>query len=445
MVFSNASRTSGRRAGPFQRRTKHPRFWVATVAVALLGAGGLIFDAATPREVTVGAFYVGMVLLGFWYPQQKAALGLALLSTPLVILGHWISIPSGAPAWLSWMNRSVALGGVWLTAIFVWRIRVLVDLTSSLSGEVTWLASIVELSSDAIYSTNLDRVVTSWNNGAERIFGYPSEEVIGKPITILIPPERHHEENLIFRRILGDDRVDPYETIRRRNDGSLINIAVTISPMRDADGKVVGASMISRDITGRKRREAQISVLAREAEHRAKNLLANVKAIVRLSQSDTPGGLKEVIEGRISALADVHALFVQSRWAGAELDRLVKQELSPYSREGEERTRIDGPMVTLKPDAAQAVAVALHELATNAAKYGALSVAKGQVHVEWSHATNGRLVLRWTEVGGPPVSPPMRKGFGTHAMEAIMRGHLGGDVQLDWRAEGLVCEIALPT
>jgi len=98
----------------------------------------------------------------------------------------------------------------------------------------------------------------------------------------------------------------------------------------------------------------------------------------------------------------------------------------------------------LKPDAAQAIAVALHELATNAAKYGALSEAAGQVRVEWSPSADGRLVLRWTETGGPPVRPPTRRGFGTHVMEAMIRGHVKGDVRLDWRAEGLACEITLP-
>jgi PAS domain S-box-containing protein len=444
-VFSSASGTSGGHTDPFRITNKYARFWVPTVAAALAGAGGLIFDAMTPREVTVGAFYVGMVLVGFWFPRPKAALRLALLATPLILLGYWIAIPNGTPAWVTWANRAVALGGVWLTAIFVWRIRVLVDLVSSLSRKFTRLASIVELSSDAIYSTNLDDIITSWNKGAERIFGYRSEEVIGKPITFVIPPDRHQEENLIFERILSGDRVGHYETTRKRKDGSLIDISLTVSPMRDANGKVVGASKISRDITERKRSEAQISVLAREAEHRAKNLMANVKAIVRLSQSETPQGLKEVIEGRISALADVHALFVQSRWAGAELDRLVKQELSPYSREREARVKIGGPMVMLKPDAAQAIAVALHELATNAAKYGALSVADGQVGVEWSCGADGRLVLRWTERGGPPVNPPSRKGFGSYAMEAMLHGRVGGEVRLDWRAEGLACEIALPT
>jgi len=223
------------------------------------------------------------------------------------------------------------------------------------------LASIVEFGDDAIVSKNRDGIITSWNRGAERIFGYLAEEVSGKPITILIPPERHHEEDVILERIRRGDRVDHFETIRRRKDGNLIDMSLTISPVRDANGKVVGASKIARDISERKRSEAQISVLAREAEHRAKNLLANVKAVVHLSQAGTPDGLKEAIEGRIKALANVHSLFVQSRWRGAELGNLVKQELSPYSHEGEERTRIDGPTVMLKPDVAQAIAMALHE------------------------------------------------------------------------------------
>ncbi len=307
-----------------------------------------------------------------------------------------------------------------------------------------WYAAIVQSSDDAIVSKNLDGIITSWNKGAERIFGYLADEVIGEPITILIPPERHQEENLILGHIRHGERVDHYETIRRRKDGSLLDISLTVSPVRDADGKIIGASKIARDITERKRSEAHISVLAREAEHRAKNLLANVKAMVHLSEADTPERLKEAIEGRIEALANVHSLFAKSRWTGAELDSLVRQELSPYSRAGEISTRIDGPSVTLKPDLAQVVAVAVHELATNAAKYGALSEAEGRVRVEWSH-TGGQLVLRWTEAGGPRVDPPTRKGFGTRMMEMMIRGHQGGDVQLDWLADGLVCEIILPT
>jgi PAS domain S-box-containing protein len=307
-----------------------------------------------------------------------------------------------------------------------------------------WHDAIVRSSDDAIISTDLDGIIRSWNKGAEPIFGYMAEEVIGKPTIILVPPERHHEEDLILGRIRCGERVDHYETIRRRKDGSLLDISLTISPVRDANGKIVGASKVARDITERKRSEAQISILAREAEHRAKNLLASVTAIVGLSQSDTPNGLKEAIQGRIGALASVHSLFAQSRWTGAEVGVVVKRELSPYSRDGGTRMKIDGPTVVLKPELAQAMALALHELATNAAKYGALSETKGQVRVEWSD-TGGQLVLRWTEAGGPPVNPPMRKGFGTHMMEMMIRGQKGADVQLNWLPDGLVCEIILPT
>jgi PAS domain S-box-containing protein len=445
----SASRMSSPGIGGSER---YLRSWRGPAVVTVVAAGALIFDALTPQVVSVTAVYVGLVLIGFWLRDKRSALALALLATLLIIIGHWSSTPSRAPEWESWMNRGFSIGSVWLTAVFVWRIRVLaqqlqqqIDVANSRSHESALLASIVEFGDDAIVSKNLDGIITSWNKGAERMFGYLAEEVIGKSITILIPPDRHHEEDVILERIRRGDRVDHYETIRRGKDGNLIDTSLTISPLRDANGTVIGASKIARDITERKRSEAQISVLAREAEHRAKNLLANVGAMVQLSQADTPNGLKEAIAGRIAALASVHSLFAQSRGTGAELGSLIKQELAPYSGDERIRTQIDAPTLVLKPDPAQAIAVALHELATNAAKYGALSVPEGQVRVEWSRAADGRVVLRWTEAGGPPVTPPTHKGFGTHVMEAMIRRHVGGDVLLDWRAEGLACEITLPT
>ncbi len=434
-MVMTASGTSSRRFG---RSEIHLRSWGGPAAVTLVAAGALIFDALTPQAVSVTAVYVGLVLVGYWLRDPRSALALALLATPLIIVGYWISPPDIAPGWERWVNRSDTIGSVWLTAFFVWRIRVL-------ERESTWLASIVEYGDDAIVSESNDGVITSWNKGAERTFGYLVDEVIGKPTTILIPRERLHEEDVILERVRRGDRVDHYETIRRCKDGNLIDMSLTISPMRDANGTVMGASKIARDITERKRSEAQISVLAREAEHRAKNLLANVKAVVHLSQAGTPDDLKEAIEGRIEALANVHSLFIQSRWRGAELGNLVKQELSPYSHDGEERTQIDGPTVILKPDAAQAIAVALHELATNAAKYGALSGAKGEVHVKWSCAADDRVTLRWTEAGGPPVNLPAHKGFGSDVIGAMIHAQAGGDMRLDWRTEGLACEIALPS
>jgi two-component sensor histidine kinase len=150
--------------------------------------------------------------------------------------------------------------------------------------------------------------------------------------------------------------------------------------------------------------------------------------------------LKQLIEGRINALAKVHTLFVESRWAGAELHRLVTQELLAYSGEREARVRIDGPAVMLEPSTAQTTAISLHELATNAAKYGSLSAAGGHVEISWSLTADGRLSLRWIESGGPTATPPTHRGFGTRILENMI-GQLKGEV---WRDQGLTCEIVLP-
>jgi PAS domain S-box-containing protein len=307
-----------------------------------------------------------------------------------------------------------------------------------------WFASIVECSDDAIISKTLDGIITSWNKGAERLFGYTVEEAVGKSVTILIPPERHDEEPTILARIRSGERIDRYETVRQRKDGSLIDISLTVSPVKNDRGKIIGASKIARDITERKRNDEHLAILAQEAEHRTKNILATVQATVNLSRAATVHVFKRAIEGRIQALANVHSLFFKSRWGGAELSSIVSQELAPYVGKDEARAQIDGPHVWLTTEAAQAIAMTLHELATNAAKYGSLSVPEGHLCIKWSDAADGQLTLHWTESGGPLTKKPRRKGFGTSVVEQMIR-QLKGQMHLDWRPEGLACEIVIKT
>ena len=304
-----------------------------------------------------------------------------------------------------------------------------------------FLASTIENSEDAIVSKTLDGIITSWNKGAERVFGYAAEEVIGQPITIVIPKDRQNEEREILTHIRRGEGVH-FETVRQRKHGSLIAVSITVSPVKNAQGKIIGASKIARDITEQKRDQEQMVTLAHEAEHRSKNLLAIVQAAVHLSQSDTPQGLKSAIEGRIQALANVHSLFTQSRWIGAELSTIAAQELAPYLQDSVSRVRMEGPQLLLDPGTAQAIAVVLHELTTNAAKYGALSSVEGQVTLDWSQAADGLLTLHWTEKGGPPVKTPTRHGFGGRVIERMI-GDLKGKVHFDWRPEGIVCEIII--
>jgi two-component sensor histidine kinase len=160
------------------------------------------------------------------------------------------------------------------------------------------------------------------------------------------------------------------------------------------------------------------------------------------SQADTPEGLKKAIEGRIQALSNVHSLFVKTRWIGADLSIIATQELAPYSENDKERFRITGPPILLEPSTAQAIAITLHELATNAAKYGALSVAGGHIDLKWSHDADGQLQVRWTETRGPKVQAPTRRGFGRRIIEQMIP-QLNGKTNFDWHPLGLVCEITL--
>jgi two-component sensor histidine kinase len=195
------------------------------------------------------------------------------------------------------------------------------------------------------------------------------------------------------------------------------------------------------DITELKQAEEAQRLLAQEVDHRSKNLLALVQATVHFSAADTPGAMKAAIEGRLHALSNVHTLLANSRWAGADLRNLVMDELKPYCPRGTPRGNIEGPDLTLKPQSAQLIAMVLHELTTNAVKYGALSVPTGTVRVEWSRTANGNLVLRWIETGGPRVEPPTRQGFGFRLLQRALSAQFSGESRFVWRPDGLACEI----
>jgi two-component sensor histidine kinase/DNA-binding response OmpR family regulator len=218
----------------------------------------------------------------------------------------------------------------------------------------------------------------------------------------------------------------------------LVSAAVTF----DAGGAPLRVSGVTIDITERKEAEQKQALLAREVDHRARNALAVVQAIVRLSRATDIAGYVAGVEGRIRALALSHDLLSQSRWQGADISRLLGEEMAPYRLDHGERVTLDGPSLLLPPDKAQTVALAVHELATNAAKYGALSGDNGSVEVQW-RLHNAQIELIWRETGGPAVSPPTARGFGTRIIEASINPRKGGSADFDWRPEGLCCTIML--
>ncbi len=181
----------------------------------------------------------------------------------------------------------------------------------------------------------------------------------------------------------------------------------------------------------------------RELDHRAKNLLAIVQSVLRLSKAESTAEFIAAVTGRIRALSLAHSLLAQSRWQGVELARLVEAEMAPLAGSEAPRIAIEGPPVALLPASAQSLAIALHELATNAARHGALSRPEGKVAIRWAFGPE-RLDLQWVEHGGPPAAPPVRRGFGINAVVASVERQLGGAVAFDWRREGLKLELRIP-
>ncbi|MGA8499174.1 MAG: PAS domain S-box protein [Xanthobacteraceae bacterium] len=327
-------------------------------------------------------------------------------------------------------------------------VNMVVDITDRKRAEQSAqrLAAVVEFSDDAILTKDLDGIITSWNRGAERLFGYTAEEAVGRPITtILIPHDRLDEEREILGRIRRGERVDHYETVRRCKDGSLLDISLSVSPLKDAAGKIIGASKIARDITERRRAQERQKLLINEIQHRIKNTLATVQAIATQTLRSSPDD-REAFVARLHALAGAHDLLRDDNWHQAALVELVGKALNAFQDKHRERFFIDGPDgIFIDAHKSSLLVMALHELATNATKYGALSNANGQVRVAWEKLGEEpakRLRLCWTESGGPPVSPPTQKGFGSLLIERALQNHLG-QARLDFAPRGLVCSIEI--
>ena len=333
-----------------------------------------------------------------------------------------------------------------VTAIFVQGIDVTGRAAEDLLAER--LASIVESSDDAIISKDLNGIIRSWNRGAERVFGYTEEEAIGQPITMLIPADLADEEPLILGRIVKGERIDHFETTRRRKDGTLIPVSVTISPIRDRSGKIVGASKVGRDISAARKVQETKALLFREMDHRIKNLFAIAGGVVSVSARSATDAkdLARTIKARLGALARAHALILSPNAGGgargATLLEVARAILSPYDT-GSGHIAVDGPELECGAGAATSVALLLHEFATNSIKYGALADASGRVSLTWE--LEDRLAIVWHETGGPRMEPPGddKLGFGSVLVGATVAG-LRGEISREWKDGALRIRVTAP-
>lgn len=334
-------------------------------------------------------------------------------------------------------------------------VNMLIDLTGRQNMDETAqrYTAIIESSDDAILAKDLTGRIITWNQGAERLFGYTASEAIGQFVAMLIPEDRHDEEPNILGRIKRGERIDHYETVRRRKDGSLVDISLSVSPVRNRAGQVVGASKIARDITDRRRAEEQQHLLLREMDHRVKNLFTLASSVVSLSArtAETAADLAAAVSARLDALARAHSLTIRrtSGPAGVNdqstsLHVLIQTIAAPYvAAAGSPQLTIVGADLPIAGNSVTSFALLLHEFATNAAKYGGFSVPEGGVDIVCEDGAE-EFVLTWTERGGPSLDGPGNNaGFGSLLEKATVGGQLGGDIERTWLPGGLVIRLSV--
>ena len=324
------------------------------------------------------------------------------------------------------------------------------DITERKNAERTnaELASIVASSLDAIVSMDLSGRVTTWNAGAIRLFGVPAAEMLGEMLGTAFA-DMPLEERAIHLARLTDGDAHEFETRQTLRDGTSVDLWITSAPMRAADGPMIGASLIMRDVSDHKKREEHVRFLMRELTHRSKNLLAVIQAMARQSvtRDILPEEFVKRFTSRLAGLAGSHDLLSSVDWKGASLMDLIRSQLNHYAELFDSRILLQGTDIFIKPAAAQNIGIALHELSTNAAKYGALSNETGIVTVDWTFdtAADPLMTLTWRESGGPAVVEPTRQGFGRVVMDRIAGRALGGKSAITFAPDGVVWVMDVPS
>lgn len=311
---------------------------------------------------------------------------------------------------------------------------------------------VLTLVADSVICTDEDGRILVFNPAAEHSFGYSASEVIGQPVEMLLPQsDRAEHVRQVHNFALGDGAANRLmghrrEVRGRRKNGEVFPGEAMVS-RQTVDGKTI-LTVVHRDITERKELEELRKAVGRELDHRMRNLLAVINSLISLSAASAMNveEFKESLIGRLAALATAQSsLLGKQQMTG--LSELFLGELAQYQSPDGAKVAIEGPPVSVGPRAAQTLALAIHELATNSAKYGALSKASGRVAVTFALKDEGGqdlLAIKWREEGGPPVKPPVREGFGTRLIKQVVARALRADVAMEFRPEGLVCRMTLP-
>ena len=452
------------------REQKLPAGWTA-VAV---DANGIVVGHSTDMDTTVGK-PVGMPLAE---PLRGAGTMTGTIRMPddmdyriavaAAIAPGWrvaVMAPAslvGAPARFGeYAVWGAVAGGVVLMVVLIGALlsavtsrRMLDNLslihTRAVAGEAALAQSeaqfrtLAESMPALLFVTNAAGANIYTNPRFQEYCGTTAQDLLGTGWHAMVHPEDRERAACLWDRAMQSGTLYEAEYRFRRSDGAWRWFLCRAIPQRNNDGAVERWVGTGTDVQAMREAEERLHLLMREVDHRAKNALAVVQSILYLSRADDPATFAEAVEGRINAMARVHSLLSASRWSGVMLGDLVTRELAAFSTRS--RLDIQGPVLALRPEAAQAVALVLHELATNAAKYGALAADGGRLAVTWSLGHDPQeLTLVWREEGGPViVKPPQSRGFGMVMIEQVVGRQLNGRLALDWRRDGLCCTMTYP-
>ena len=341
------------------------------------------------------------------------------------------------------------IDGIMCAAIDVTRIRALESEQQRLTAE---LGTALQRYETALRGSNVtvftqDRALryTSISNA---MFGRDVKDIVGRSDDEILPADNRLAITAL--KLAALETGQPRDGEVRINDGATIRwYDLHVEPLRDVAGDIVGLTGAAVDLTGRKESEAHLRLLMRELTHRSKNLLAVIQAMARQTARHVGSidGFLEQFSARLQALARSHDLLVQEEWHGVSLAELIRSQLAPYLDRSGSQLAMDGPAVTLRPEAAQTLGLALHELAVNAVRYGALSTPAGRISVAWIWEPQRDppvVEIMWTELGGPQVVAPVQRGFGSLVVERNLARALEAGVELTFDTEGVRCRIAIP-
>jgi len=351
---------------------------------------------------------------------------------------------SGAPVWV---RVTSSLAGRDPDAP---RISMVEDITArrhaeqSLRESESRLSAIVGQATVGMAQLDLQGRFVFVNDRFCQLAGRTRNELLGQLMWEIAHPDDRDRNLEAFGQAAGSVPPLIIEQRQIRPDGGIIWVSNSMTPLKTPEGQPWGVFAVTVDITERRIAEERQHLLIREVDHRAKNALAVVQALVRLTRADTVKDFVQAVEGRVSSLARTHTLLASNQWSGVDLRTLVEGELAPYATTAGHGLRLEGPPVWLEANAAQPMGVAIHELATNAVKHGALSTGTGTIAISWRREDAKGLMLIWTETGGEPIQAPPRRGFGATMIDQSICYQLGGAVEMDWRPDGLRCTLHIP-